>query len=182
MNVEELISKVAFARKNFIASCSGLDYEQAHFKSSPESWSITEIAEHMVWAEQGGINGIWKTIEGIRIGKPIWTGEAIHHGLPIEQIIERTWKEKEMVPETAKPRWGGSLEFWIISLNSCQSLLVALNAALKGLDPEQVIYPHIISGPLNVIQRMEFLRFHLERHQKQIENIKADPAFPKSLN
>ncbi len=47
------------------------------------------------------------------------------------------------------------------------------------MKPEQIIYPHIISGPLNVYQRMEFLRFHLERHQRQIENIKGHAGFPE---
>ncbi len=95
-----------------------------------------------------------------------------------EQIIEKTWQAKEKVPEIAKPRWGGPVEYWIAALRACQSLLDALNSALTGLDPEQVIYPHSISGPMNVTQRMEFLRFHLERHQRQIENIKAHPDFP----
>jgi hypothetical protein len=43
---------------------------------------------------------------------------------------------------------------------------------MEGLDPEAIIYPHPISGPLNVKQRMEFLRFHMERHIHQIERIK----------
>jgi len=32
---------------------------------------------------------------------------------------------------------------------------------------------------LNVTQRIEFLRFHLNRHQAQIERIKEVPHFPK---
>ena len=178
MNMEELIIKVAHARKNFILACSELSDEQASFKPSPDSWSVAEIAEHMVWAEQGAINGMWKTIEAIKNNKPIWTGQAIHQGLSIEQIIEKTWQTKENVPETARPRWGGSLKYWICSLAACQNLLQALCAVIDGVDPEQVIYPHVISGPLNAVQRMEFLRFHLERHQKQIENIKGHPDFP----
>ena len=181
MNVEELIKQVAHARKNFIDACSNLSYEQASFKTSPEEWCISEIAEHLVWAEQGGINGICKTIAGIKNHTPIWTGEAIHHGLSIEKIIEKTWREKETVPEIAKPRWGGPIEFWICSLDLTQDLLQTLPKTLGDLDPEQVVYPHIISGPLNVTQRMEFLRFHLERHQKQVENIKINPAFPKNI-
>ncbi len=179
MRLEELIKQVEQARQNFIAAASGLSYEQSYFKPTPEAWSITEIVEHMTWAEQGGIIGIWKAIEGIKNNKPVWTGEAVHQGLSIEQIIERTWQPKEKVPENAKPRWGGPIDYWIASLKGCQNLLHALQIGLKGLDPEWVIFPHVISGPLNVFQRMEFLRFHLERHQKQIELIKAHLDFPR---
>lgn len=178
--LKTLLYSVAQARQQFIQAASGLSNGQAQFKPSEAEWSVVDNVEHMVWAEMGGINGIWKTLEGIRSKKPIWQGEAIHHGLPIEAIIEKTWKEKEQVPEIAKPRWGGPVEYWIAALNNCQGLLELLSHELKGYDLEKVIYPHILSGPLNVIQRMEFLRFHLNRHQSQLERIKAHSGFPSA--
>lgn len=174
-----LLQQVATARNEFIDATKGLSQIQSVFKPTPESWCITENVEHMFWAEHGGINGMWKTLEAFRNNKPIFAGEPIHHGLPIEQIIEKTWKEKELVPEVARPRLGGPLLFWTISLQNLQELLVGLAKALEGHDLEKIIHPHPISGPLNVIQRFEFLRFHLNRHQKQVENIKAHPDFPK---
>lgn len=179
MPLPHLLQQVSTARTQFISSATGLSPAQATFKPTPESWCVTENVEHMFWAEHGAINGMWKTLEAFKNNKPVFTGEAIHHGLPIEQIIEKTWKEKELVPEVAKPRLGGPLMFWIISLQNLQETLAGLAAALEGYDLEKIIHPHPISGPLNVIQRFEFLRFHLNRHQKQIENIKAHPDFPK---
>jgi len=173
-----LLQNVATARKQFINAAGGLSHSQSQFKPTSEVWSVAEIAEHMVWAEMGGINGIWKTFHALKAKQPLWSGEAINHGLTIEVIIEKTWKEKEQVPETAKPRWFGPVEYWILALQNCQPLLEALLKELEGEDLEQIIYPHIISGPLNVIQRLEFLRFHLNRHQQQIENLKTHPAFP----
>ncbi len=175
-----LLNEVATARKQFISAASGLTPSQAQFKPAPEVWSVVDIAEHMVWAEMGGINGIWKTFRALKANQPLWTGEAIHHGLSIEVIIEKTWQPKEQVPEVAKPRWGGPLEYWLLALQNCQPLLESLMHELKGEDLEQIVYPHIISGPLNVVQRMEFLRFHLNRHQRQIEHLKMHPSFPSA--
>jgi hypothetical protein len=56
--------------------------------------------------------------------------------------------------------------------------LEALAEAMQPMDPEQIIHPHPISGPLNIYQRMEFLRFHLDRHQQQVANLKMHPDFP----
>ena len=177
-----LIHRVARARQHFIKSASGLTSEQAHFKASDDEWSITDNVEHLVWAEQGGIHGMWKVLEAIKSNKPIWTGDPIHRGLSIEEIVEKTWQPKEKAPEVAKPTWGGSIEFWIISLNNCQPLLEGLGHALEGFDLENVIHPHPISGPLDIVQRLQFLRFHLDRHRAQIENIKSHPDFPKHLS
>ncbi len=176
----ELIKHVSQARQEFIKSTIGLSPAQAGYKPNEQTWSVTDNVEHMVWAEMGGINGIWKTFHALKAGQPIWSGTAIHHGLSIEQIIEKTWQPKEQVPEIAKPRWGGPLEYWIQALQNCQPLLEALAKSLEGQDLEKIIYPHIISGPLNVVQRMEFLRFHLNRHQKQIENTITLADFPKA--
>ena len=182
MNIlDARLKSVAAAREQFVLSVSGLTFEQTQFRSSPDVWSVVDNVEHMVWAEMGGINGMWKTLEGIKQNAPIWHGEAVHHGLPIETIIEKTWREKEQVPEIAKPRWGGPIEYWIMALKNCQSILEELCNAMDGYDPEKIIYPHIISGPLNVIQRLEFLRFHLNRHQNQVENIKLHPSFPRTV-
>ena len=179
--LDKLVKSVAVARADFVHAASSLTYEQSQFKSSPDVWSVVDNVEHMVWAEMGGLNGMWKTLEGIKRNAPIWQGDAIHHGLPIETIIARTWQEKEQVPEIAKPRWGGPVEYWILALKNCQPLLEKFCKAMEGYDPETVIYPHIISGPLNVLQRLEFLRFHLNRHQQQIENIKLHPNFPRPV-
>jgi hypothetical protein len=177
--LKPLLAEVAAARQQFISVCAGLTHAQSQFRPSSDVWSVVDNVEHLVWAEMGGINGMWKTLDGIRNNKPLWTGDAIHHGSSIETIIEKIWKEKEQVPEVAKPRWGGPVEYWIAALDNCQHLLELLVRELEGYDPEQIIYPHIISGPLNAVQRFEFLRFHLNRHQRQVENLKMHPDFPK---
>lgn len=64
------------------------------------------------------------------------------------------------------------------SLKTCQPVLEALGQALNGLDLEQIIYPHPISGPMNMIQRIAFIRFHIDRHSVQMENIKKHSNFP----
>ena len=178
MSLVDEIKKVAAARESFISACSGLKPSQYFFKPLPESWSIAEITEHLVWAEWAGVNSIWKAIVAERKNDPIWKSEAVHHGLPIEAIIEKTWQAKEKVPQGAEPKWFGPLEYWISAMRHAQHLLDDMAKGIQGLDPEKVIYPHPISGPLNVVQRMQFLRFHMERHQRQVEDIKLNPDFP----
>lgn len=176
--LSELIGEVSDARVRAVQSVRGLSIEQALFKPEADIWCIVDNVEHLVWAEMGGICGIWKTVEAVKLGRSHWTGAAIHKGLPIEEIVSKTWQSKEIAPEIARPKWGGALSFWIISLNNCQTLLEELEVVFDEIDPESIIHPHPISGPLDVLQRMEFLRFHLDRHHGQIENIKRHPNFP----
>jgi hypothetical protein len=58
-------------------------------------------------------------------------------------------------------------------------MLDRLAGVLDGLDPETVLFPHFLSGPLDARQRVDFLRFHIQRHRKQIEALIAEPGFPR---
>ena len=119
---------------------------------------------------------MWKALEGWRTGKPVFAGEMVNEGLSIEEIVTRTWRPKEIAPETATPHFFGPLSFWISSVQSCQVLLKDLANALEEDELETVIYPHFIMGALNIRQRFEFLRFHLDRHRKQVAALKEKLA------
>ena len=122
--------------------------------------------------------GMWKALESTKNGTSLGKGGHVNADLSIEEVVNRTWKKKEGVPEVAAPKWGGPRPFWIASLKACSDPLSALGKELAGHDLASIIYPHPISGPLNVDQRLQFLRFHLDRHRGQIERIKSDSKFP----
>jgi hypothetical protein len=129
--VKKLIQEVSTARKAYLNQIKNISEMQAHWKPSSEVWSVVEITEHLFWAEHGGIAGMWKTIHAIREGKIDRKFESIHQDMPIEQIIDLTWKPKEIVPSVAAPRLGGPLHFWTISLDSLQKVLDAFGSDLK---------------------------------------------------
>ncbi|GAB3784183.1 hypothetical protein GCM10028818_43370 [Spirosoma horti] len=167
-HLNQLLEEVALARVRYSNAVSNLTDQQAQWKPSPDVWSALENTEHLYWAEHGGIWGMWRAFYAKRAGTPIWEGELIHKGLPIETIIERTWQPKEKVPAIAAPRMGGPLAFWLSAFNSLQQPLHDLAVALADEDHESVIHPHPLSGPLDIHQRYEFLRFHIDRHKDQV--------------
>jgi len=46
------------------------------------------------------------------------------------------------------------------------------------MDLESVVVPHVVSGPLDARQRLEFVRFHLDLHRAQIEAVRSAAGFP----
>ena len=172
--IEQLIDIVSQERKLYVEELNNITETQANWKSSPENWNLIEITEHLFWAEQGGILGMWKTIEAIRAGQIERIKESVHQDLPIEKIIERTWKTKETVPPSAAPRMGGTLAFWIASLNSLQPILNSFGSYLHEDELKIQSQPHPISGALDFQQRFEFLAFHIARHREQSKKIKNE--------
>ncbi len=177
-SVPQLIADVAAARRRVLAAVASLTADQEAFHPAPGEWSVPQVVEHLVLAEQAGIQRVWQAAEGIRRGRPVWTGEPVHRGLPIVEVIAHTWRTKEQAPPNASPQTDGPLAYWATCLETCQPVLERLGAALDGLDLSEVIFPHFLSGPLDAHQRLEFLRWHLDHHRRQIEEIKAASGVP----
>ncbi len=171
--VEKLISNLATSRNNYLSAVNALTEQQAQWKSATDVWSVVEITEHLFWAEHGAIVGMWKTLLAIREGNMARRTESTHQNMPVEQIIELTWQPKEIVPAVAAPRMGGPIAFWAASLASLQDLTALFANQLTDSDLRTLAHPHPISGDMDFQQRLEFLRFHIDRHLGQVQGILA---------
>lgn len=169
--VQKLVMEVAAARSRFIEQIANVSEIQARWKPNPEVWNIIENTEHLYWAEQGGILGMWKTLHSIREEEMIRTFEFDHKGLSIEQVVEKTWQPLEQVPAVVSPQLGGSLSFWKTSLLNMQNVLEAFAQDLQDDELRLQAQHHPISGALDFHQRLEFLRFHIDRHRGQVSQL-----------
>ncbi len=170
--VKSLIEEVRLARQAYLTQVLSVTETQALFKKTPDTWNIIEITEHLYWAEHGGILGMWKTLYAIRAGQYEKSFESKFKNLPIQDIIDQTWQPKEIVPAVAAPRMGGSLIFWRNALDSLQSILNAFGNDIQYDELRIQAHPHPISGPMDFQQRLEFLAFHIKRHDAQMRSTK----------
>ena len=167
-SAKNLINDVASARNSYLLQLETITEPQAQWKPDPERWNMMEITEHLFWAEQGAILGMWRTLHAIREGKMEYNYESNHKDMPVEKIIELTWQAKEKVPAVAAPRLGGTIFFWRESLKSLQNILEAFGDDIQDDELRILAHPHPISGAMDFRQRLEFLRFHIDRHKDQV--------------
>lgn len=175
--VRILVDEIAVARAELIGQVEHLTSEQGGFKPTSESWSAAEVIEHLVWAEHAGLCNMLVAMDSWRRGEPVWTGDNPARNATIDTIIENTWQPKEKAPSTAEPTWGGPLEYWLMFLGSCQLVVEDVASRIEAGELDEVVYPHFISGPLTLRQRLGFLRYHMEHHRRQVNEIlRAMPA------
>jgi hypothetical protein len=175
--VDDLTAAVERAREKLLGSVAGFSDAQAAFRPGEGQWSVLEVLEHLYLAEMSGVAKIWGALEALQAGRGGAEARP-NRGRSIEEVVAVTWKPKEAAPEIATPHIGGPLRFWLAAHRSLRPLLADLGAKLQGVDLEAVVFPHFLSGPLDARQRLEFLRFHIERHAGQIVRIRASDGFP----
>jgi hypothetical protein len=59
------------------------------------------------------------------------------------------------------------------ALRTLRPLLSDLAAQLEGQKLDDIVFPHALSGPLDARQRLQFLRFHIDRHLGQLQRVRA---------
>lgn len=177
-DADRLISDVERARAALIAAVDKLTDAQVAFKPADDKWSIVDVVEHLYLAEVSGIAKIWAALESLRAGKK-WTDPLPNRGKSIEAIIAATWKAKETAPPIATPHIGGPLAFWLTATRSLTPVLADLGVQLRTVTLEDIVFPHFLSGPLDGRQRLEFLRFHIERHIAQVTRIQSSTGYPR---
>jgi hypothetical protein len=174
---DRLIEAVERSRDRLLNSVSSLNGRQAAFKPAVSEWSVIDVLEHLYLAELSGVSKIWAALEDLRGGKG-WSEARPNQGKSIEDVVARTWKKKEVAPPIATPHIGGPLSFWLSATRSLRPVLAELGSELRDSNLEEVVFPHFLSGPLDARQRLDFLRFHIERHAAQVDRIRATDGFP----
>jgi hypothetical protein len=177
-SLSEAIDEMEQSRAELLELVSGWTAEQAAFRPDPEAWSASEVMEHLHTVEFRVTNRLWAGIDGVRLNQPIWTGEHTNRGCSIETVVADFEQGKYKTPPAGDVKIGGPLPFWVAALDACQPVLNRLRPALQQAGPERIVFPHHVVGPLDGEQWIPFLRFHLNRHRKQIERLRTMDGFP----
>ena len=153
----------------------GLSEAQWNFKSAPERWSIAQVMEHIAAAEDM-LRGM--TIEKVMVAPAAPPGRdvTIIDGMVVTMVTDRSHKAD--APEPLRPvnRFGSpadALKHFVESRTETETFLK------KTPD----LRAHAIDSPLgqklDAYEWVLFIAAHSERHTKQINEVKADPNFPK---
>src|SRR5438270_8509854 len=163
-------------RQNFLNSVKGLSEAQLKFKAAPGKWSVREVSEHIARSEDYLDESAVKLMSTPVADKKSAMTE--NEDKLVAGLTDRS--KKFQAPEPLKPtgKWATEAD-----------ILNAFNASRdKYIDwvkktPEKDLRAHLQAGPAGELDAHEWILFmaaHSARHTKQIEEVKADPNFPKS--
>jgi hypothetical protein len=176
---EDRAAGLAYLKKTqagVVDAAKGLSDAQLNFKSAPEKWSVAQVLEHIAAAE----DMLFGMVEGqVMKAPPRADGDDVK---AIDQLIltaipDRSQKRSAPEPLIPNDRFHGakmSLDHFAAS----RGKTIAFMADTQGLRDHAADSP--LGKKLDGYQWLLFIAAHSERHTKQMLEVKADPAFPKS--
>lgn len=162
-------------RAAVLAATAGLAEAQWKFKPAPDRWSVADVLEHLASTE----DMLFGMVKGkVMSAPPRPEGEDVKaiDEFVLQTIPDRT--NKAQAPESLAPknRFGSPAD-------SRKHFQESRTKTLAFLRETPDLREHAVDSPLgkrlDAYQWILFIGAHSERHTKQIEEVKSDPAFPK---
>jgi uncharacterized damage-inducible protein DinB len=162
----------------FVQSIAGLSEKQWTFKPGPDRWSVAEVAEHITVSESTILGLIQKQV----MMSPAAPEKRAQVKGKDEMILQRMpdRSHKAQAPEILRPtgRWVTEADLTKAFEESRKTTIDYVRTTNDDLRDH--FFDHPAFGTLDGYQWLLLLSSHSERHTAQIEEVKADPNFPKN--
>jgi flavodoxin len=160
-----------------LKSIEGLSEAQLTFKPAPDKWSVEDCVKHIAASE----TMLWKMTED-NISKPAnpdkrteikWSDDDV-----MKNIEDRSQKKKTFAPLEPQNTGFKTLADAVTSFKENRGKLIDY---VKTTDKD--LRNHVATLPMgsfDCYQMILFIGAHSNRHMQQINEVKADPNFPKN--
>jgi uncharacterized damage-inducible protein DinB len=164
-------------RDNFLKSIAGLSPKQWTFKPAPDRWSVAEVSEHIAVSESTIFGAVQKAMQS-----PAAPEKREQVKGKDEMILKRMpdRSHKAQAPEILRPtgRWATEAELTKAFEASRAANMEYIRTTNDDLRDH--FFDHPVFGTLDGYQWLLLISAHSARHTAQIEEVKADPNFPKN--
>lgn len=163
-------------KANLLKSVKGLSEAQLNFKPAADRWSVKECFYHIILAE----NGLWGMFEAT-MKNPSSPEKRSEIKVSDEEIVKMI-SNRSQKAKAAEPMLPGKAT-WQNMAEAVAAFKASRGEHLKYVkNTTEDLRNHVFQLPFGSIDGYQFLLFmsaHSDRHTQQINEVKADPNFPK---
>jgi DinB family protein len=171
---ERALQYLETTKKGVLEATRGLSEAQWNFKPAPDRWSVAQVMEHIAAAEDFLLTLDKEKVMTAPAGEAGRDVKKTDEGV-LAMVPDRTHKAQAPEPLVPTNRFGspeGSIKHFVESRATTEDFLKNTTG----------MRDHVLESPMGKLDAYEFVLLvaaHSERHTKQINEVKADPNFPK---
>ena len=201
------LEQLCAVRLRTLALMQDLSQKQLDYVPEPGEWSVGEVMDHLILAEQVLRGDIAILIERTKAGQTpyLYRSFAEFNARPafipectlpflevplnflnmftpavIREYLIRNAPVRALAPDVTLPRSGRTKAELLEELRSTLHETETLFAVNPSLDYDKMQHQHPLFGVQTVPQLLRTLWLHEQAHQDQIARILASPQFPKA--
>jgi len=157
---------------------SKLNEEQLNFKPAPDKWSVLEVAEHIMLSESRIFGAVQKATESGP--NPDWAAKTKGKTEFLQKaMLDRS--HKAQAPEMLVPTGKLSRQEVLAKFKEARAKTLKFAEETQlPLKTYTMDHPVPVIGTLNGYQWLLMVPLHNMRHNEQIDEVMANPNFPKN--
>lgn len=180
-SVGEILEAIDETRARLRQRVDGLSPAQEKFRSTPDAWSIAEIVEHLTIFEER-MSRLFAMMVRKAEAAGVETGGQSFRPFSLDDVIERSLKEKYIAPEMVRPSGSVTVADSLARMLRSRAELHELRPQIESRDLSGMTYPHPAFGPLDLYQWLALIGMHEDRHLRQIESVMSAPEFSEATD
>ncbi len=176
--IETKFKKLEKLSAALLAELDAMDQAQLDFIPDSGNWSIQNVLEHVLAAEKAVLSYLLKKNQAEELPSSglaeSWRGIALTAALrsPLKFQAPRVLRS---------PQRFASLQDLLTDWKAQREALNEFLEVLPNDRIDRIIFKHPIVGYFNILQTLDFLYEHLNRHARQIRRLHKHQSFPDSI-
>lgn len=167
--IAEKFQNLTQKRSQLFQQLDELSDEILCYKAGPDKWSIVEVIEHLVIAEEDLLQQLSSNIPVSTLDPASKTPDR--HRMVI-QVMEQDI-EVDVPDKRAEPQGRLTLAELINQWDDIRQKLPGLLAEISAENKNNPVYQHPYGGPLEIIDALQFIEVHFDNHMRHIDRILA---------
>jgi len=171
-----LITQLQQTKDQLLKDVQGLTDAQLEYKPAPDRWSVIECVEHIMQIEKAIMEGEQQMVQ-----QPANPERRKDIKITDEQLIknveDRSHKVKASEAGIPKHSYSSNAEA-IKAFTDQRDKLIEYVTSTKDVMRDHIM-DHPALGPIDAYQLLLLDAAHTNRHTQQLQEVKADPGFPK---
>jgi uncharacterized damage-inducible protein DinB len=172
---DRAIAELTASRQQFLDSVAGLSPAQWNFKPDEKTWSVAECAEHIAVSEDVIFGYVSQVVQGPAAPDK---KSAVTDDFILTAVVNRT--QKFQAPEALRPthRFATPQETIDHFKQSREHTIAYVRDTQDDLRGH--FFDHPVLKTMDTYQWILLISAHSQRHTAQLNEVKANPSFPKN--
>ena len=171
---DRALAELNASRQQFLDAVAGLSAAQWHFTPDEKTWSVAECAEHIALSEDLIFGNIQKMVQSPAAPDK---KSAVTDDFILKAVVNRT--QKFQAPEPLRPKQTfGSPQETVNHFKESRDRTIAYVRDTQD-DLRTHFGDHPVLKTMDAYQWILLLSAHTQRHTAQLNEVKANPGFPK---
>jgi len=162
-------------RSELLATVRNASPVQRAFRPAADSWSMLDVVEHLVLAEEGALLSLTK---GPRPGSRVTLRNRV--AVVLVRLYLSAGFRARVPASRIMPQGGLSLDELARRWATVSAALRDRLAGLHGADLRVPKFRHPVAGWLPAASGFAFLVTHLAHHRRQLDRIRRSPGYPSA--